>query len=159
MGSLKRDLKRLREAARRSGHLKKEPAARPPMSEERTLEEFISRVRLDWVHAPERDRQFASARDLIRLFRLQGKLHTFSTEALLERMYQWKPPIDRTAIERAVARAAYELEEGMEDKVVDPAWRDSFVVAEELLERIRSLPPHALAQAIVDETDNGKDAG
>ena len=159
MGSLKRDLKRLREAARRSGHLKDERAARPPMSKERALEEFIKRVRLDWEHAPERDRQFASARSLIRLFRVQGILAGMSTEQLLDRMDSWKPPVDRTAIRRAVARATYELEEGMEDRVVDPAWRDSFVAAEELLERIRSLPPRALAQAIVDETDNGKDAG
>lgn len=55
-------------------------------------------------------------------------------------MLAWRPPLDPGAVERVVARTIFDREEGTENMVCPPEWRESFEAAEELRERYAVVP-------------------
>jgi hypothetical protein len=103
--------------------------------------------------AANHNREEFSADDLIRLFRSRRELHGMTTEELHGRLLAWRPPIARGAIERVMARAIYNQEEGTENMVCPPAWREAFEAADELRERYLAIPTETLAEIFVAAHD------
>jgi hypothetical protein len=87
-------------------------------------------------------------RDVIKVLRTQGRLPA-TTEELRHRLLAWRPPMDRTAIERELAKFIYNREEGTEAMVCPPAWRESFVAADELRRKFAAVPDEVSARWLV----------
>lgn len=101
----------------------------------------VARVRRN----EDRDRQEERARDLIRTLLLQGRLPK-TTEELRDRLLAWRPPVDPRAVERALAKAIHEGEEGLEGMECPPEPRESFEAADELRDRYMAVPDETLAK-------------
>jgi hypothetical protein len=99
------------------------------------------------------DEDTRHARSLIRLFRTQNRLSRMSAEELVERIVSWRPVPEggrsRVTAEREVAYAIYNQEEGTEQMVCSPEWREAFVAGEELRERYAIIPDEVLAEGWV----------
>lgn len=91
-------------------------------------------------------------RDVIGLLRSQGRLGA-TTEDLRELLLAWRPPLDRIAIERGLAKTIYDQEEGTESMVCPAAWREAFAGADELRERYAAVPDGLLAQWAIMQHD------
>jgi hypothetical protein len=144
VGSLRRELERLRRQAR---------PKRPTSSEAAELEKgyWLARRRVDrsWS-TPEAVRH---ARSLIRLFRVQNILSEMSADELVERIVSWRPVPDggwlRSTAEREVGLAIYNQEPGTENMVCSSRWRESFEAGDELREKYDAIPDAVLAEAYV----------
>ncbi len=142
MGSLERRLERLEEQA---------DPKRGIRSEEYEKQRWLESAR--WLRNESMDENTRHARDLIRLFRTQGKLSGMGAEELVERIVSWAPvpPAgrSRTTAEREVALAIYNRDPGTESMACPPGWREAFVAADELREKHAAIPDEALAEGYV----------
>jgi hypothetical protein len=145
MGSLERRLGRLEEQAslKRCDH----PDDEPPWRKEN----WLARARMNRNRAMDEDTRHA--RSLIRLFRTQDRLSWMSAEELIERIVSWQPVPDggrpRPTVEREVSYAIYNQEEGTENMVCPPEWREAFAHGDELRERYAAIPDDVLAEGWV----------
>jgi hypothetical protein len=91
------------------------------------------------------------ARDLIRLFRMQGFLSGMDYDGLVNRILAWRPEPEggrsRSTVEREVALAIHQSEPGTEHMVCPSAWRESLAAADELRRRYEAAPAEELAEA------------
>jgi hypothetical protein len=72
-----------------------------------------------------------------------------STEALIERVMNWQPPmgdLTRTLVEREVAYAIWTGAEGTQDMLCDPEWRSRFETGRETCVLLEALPDRELAE-------------
>jgi hypothetical protein len=83
---------------------------------------------------------------IFRLLRLQERLAT-SREEVEAQILSWRPPPSEVATRRVVARAIYDQEEGTENMVCPPEWRESFAAGEEFRERYATMPDGVLVEA------------
>ncbi len=93
----------------------------------------------------DRDHDEWRVRDLIRLLHHQGRLPP-SADGLRARLLAWRPPLDPGAVERSVARAIFDLEEGTENMLCPPEWRECFEAADELRELHAAVPAETHAR-------------
>jgi hypothetical protein len=135
VGSLNRRLERLEQ---QRGLKRREP------SEGQRKQAWLTRARVRRNH----DKGDWHVRDTIKLLQRQGRLGT-TAEDLRACLLAWRPELDRTAIEREIARTIYYQEEGAENMVCPPAWREAFVAADELREKYAAVPEETLAQWVV----------
>jgi hypothetical protein len=92
------------------------------------------------------------ARDVFRLLRSQGRLPD-TTKGLRAALLAWRPPLEKRAVERVLARVIFDEEAGTEGMACPPAWRDAFEAAEVLRDRYLSADPEVLARALVTGHD------
>lgn len=146
MGSVRRRL----EALERRRPLAKSPAIQPPVNGEDAKERWLADARMRRFDATY-SRAEERVRDLLRLFRSQGNLADLrTTEDLRDRLLVWRPPLEARAVERVLARAIYDREEGLEGMVCPPEWSEAFEAAEELRERYMDASDEVdLAQLLV----------
>jgi hypothetical protein len=85
---------------------------------------------------------------IFRLLRLQERLAT-TREEVEAQILSWRPPPSEVATRRVVARAIYDQEEGTENMVCPPEWRESFSAGEEFRERYVAIPDEALVKAFM----------
>jgi hypothetical protein len=85
---------------------------------------------------------------IFRLLRLQERLATTRKEVQAQ-ILSWRPPPSEVATRRVVARAIYDQEEGTENMVCPPEWRESFSAGEEFRERYIAIPDEALVEAFM----------
>ena len=85
---------------------------------------------------------------IFRLLRLQERLAT-TREEVEAQILSWRPPPSEVATRRVVARAIYDQEEGTENMVCSPEWRESFSAGEELRQRYVAIPEEALVEAFM----------
>jgi hypothetical protein len=85
---------------------------------------------------------------IFRLLRLQERLAT-TREEVEAQILSWRPPPSEVATRRVVARAIYDQEEGTENMVCPPEWRESFAAGEEFRERYVAIPDEALVEAFM----------
>ncbi len=144
MGSVRRRL----EALERRRPLAK-PAIQPPVNGEDAKERWLADARMRRFDATY-SREEEHARGLLRLFRSQGNLADLrTTEELRDRLLAWRPPLEPRAVERVLARAIYDREEGLEGMVCPPEWSEAFEAAEELRERYMDASDVDLARLLV----------
>src|SRR5215218_1838600 len=123
----------------------------PPLSEEerkrKWLEDARHRKRFDIDHRE--PLAITHARDHIRASRRQGLLGR-TTEELRNQLIEWfassSSPLDENAIERELARFIYRQEEGSENMVCPPQWRESLEAADRLRELWAGVPDQVLAR-------------
>jgi hypothetical protein len=106
-----------------------------------------------WLREETRDWQPSNqgednAYDIFCVLRSQGRLPS-TFEGARDQILAWGPPPPRRVVERVLARQAYEYEEGAEDFVIPPEWRESFEAADELRARLAEVPDDVCAQWIV----------
>ncbi len=139
MGSLERRLERLED----------ESAPRPAPPEEQQKSHWLAVAR---ARRAQENRNFGEfyARDVFKALRRRGELDGITTaEGLRSRLLAWPPPPEERAVERVVARAIYDREQGTENMVCPPQWRESFVAADELRERSAAVPVEVRARLAV----------
>jgi hypothetical protein len=158
MGSLERRLEALEEER---GLARSEP--RSEASEERRKRAWLATAKLR-RRDETRNREEILADGLLRLFRSRGELEHMTTEEARGRLLAWRPRVDARAIERVLAGAIYRQEEGTENMVCPPEWREALEAAEELREKHAAIPDEVLARwAIVgrdvqeEEEEGGSD--
>ena len=83
---------------------------------------------------------------IFRVMRSQKRLAASREEAEAQ-ILSWRPPPSEVATRRVVARAIYDQEEGTENMVCPPEWRESFSAGEEFRERYVAIPDEALVEA------------
>ena len=91
------------------------------------------------------DRDEFHAHDIFRVLRRQGRLGK-TTEEVHTQLLSWRPPPSERAVRRVIARAIYEQEEGTENMVCLPEWREAFVAADELREKYSAVPDETFAR-------------
>ena len=133
MSSLRRRLERL------------EAGSPGPIDEEAEKHHWLAVARVR-RNREKHDPDEFNANDLFRLLRLQDRLGT-TTEEVHAQLLSWrtKPPAE-WAVRCVVAKAIYEQEEGTENMVCPPEWREAFVAADELRERHARVPEETLAR-------------
>ena len=127
---------------------------RPPNGEE-SKRRWLAHARVrrhDDTHSGE---EF-HARDIFRLLRSQGRLPN-TTKGLQAALLAWRPPLEKRAVERVLARAIFDGEAGTEGMACPPAWREAFEAAGVLRDRYLSVDPEVLARALV--TDRNLEEG
>ena len=156
MGGLGRRLERLEEQA---GMTHAQSEHDPPWMKEN----WLARARIRRNEMIDEDTRHA--RSLIRLFRTQNRLSQMSAEELVERIISWRPVPEggrsRATAEREVAYAIYNQEEGTENMVCPPGWREAFACGDELRGRYAAIPDEVLAEGWVrlrEIEDGGGDA-
>jgi hypothetical protein len=97
------------------------------------------------------------AHGIFRVMRSQKRLAA-TREEVEAQILSWRPPPSEVATRRVVARAIYDQEEGTENMVCPPEWRESFSAGEEFRERYVAIPDEALVEAFmhlqeVEESD------
>jgi len=85
---------------------------------------------------------------IFRLLRLQERLAT-TREEVEAQILSWRPPPSEVATRRVVARAIYDQEEGTENLVCPPEWRESFAAGEEFRKRYIAMSDEALVEAFM----------
>jgi hypothetical protein len=97
---------------------------------------------------------------IFRVMRSQERLAA-SREEVEAQILSWRPPPSEVAIRRVVARAIYDQEEGTENMVCPPEWRESFAAGEEFRERYVAIPDEALVEAFMrlQEVEEGDEDG
>jgi hypothetical protein len=85
---------------------------------------------------------------IFRLLRLQERLAT-TREEVEDQILSWRPPPSEVATRRVIARAIFDQEEGTENMVCPPEWRESFAAGEEFRERYVAIPDEALVKAFM----------
>jgi hypothetical protein len=85
---------------------------------------------------------------IFRVMRSQERLAA-SSEEVEAQILSWRPPPSEVATRRVVARAIYDQEEGTENMVCPPEWRESFSAGEEFRERYVAIPDEALVKAFM----------
>jgi hypothetical protein len=144
MGSLERRLERLE--AKNPG---------PTLAEEEAWKQL-------WFNAKRGSRDHHDpdefhAGGIFRLMRSQKRLAATRDEVEAQ-ILSWRPPPSEVATRRVVARAIYDQEDGTENMVCPPEWRESFSAGEEFRERYVAIPDEALVEAFmhlqeVEESD------
>ena len=137
MGSIERRLEQLEE---------ERGLTRRELSEEGKKERWLETARHrrrrfeldDWE-------PYGKVRDKIGALRLQGMLGR-TTEELRNQLLAWRPPFDENAIEREIARFIYAREEGTENMVCPPQWRESLEAADRVRELFAAVPVEVLAR-------------
>jgi hypothetical protein len=144
MAGLERRLRKIEEQASMT-HAQSEHE--PPWIKEN----WLARARIRRGEMTDEDTR--RARSLIKLFRTQNRLSQMSAEALAERIVSWSPVHEggrsRFLVEREVAYAIYNQEEGTENMVCPPGWRETFAHGEELRERYAAMLDEVLAEGWV----------
>lgn len=144
MGSLGRRLERLEGQA---GMTHAQSEHDPPWIKEN----WLARARIRRGETMDEDTRHA--RSLIKLFRAQNKLSQMSAEELTERILSWSPVPEGgrscSLVEREVAYAIYNQEEGTENMVCPSEWREAFTHGEELRARYATIPDEVLAEGFV----------
>jgi hypothetical protein len=97
---------------------------------------------------------------IFRLMRSQKRLAA-SSEEVEAQILSWRPPPSAVATRRVVARAIYDQEDGTENMVCPPEWRESFSAGEEFRERYVAIPDEALVEAFMrlQEVEEGDEDG
>jgi hypothetical protein len=97
---------------------------------------------------------------IFRVMRSQKRLAA-SREEVEAQILSWRPPPSEVATRRVVARAIYDQEEGTENMVCPPEWRESFAAGEEFRERYVAIPDEALVEAFMrlQEVEEGDEDG
>lgn len=147
MGSLERRLEGLEQQRGLRG--RHEPSEEE--RKERWLEDARHQRRFDIEHRE--PLTITHARGHIRALRLQGLLGR-TTEELRNQLIEWfascasssSGAIDENAIERELARFIYRQEEGSENMVCPPQWRESLEAADRLRELWADVPAEVLAR-------------
>jgi len=85
---------------------------------------------------------------IFRVMRSQKRLAA-SREEVEAQILSWRPPPSEEATRRVVARAIYDREEGTENMVCPPEWRESFAAGEEFRERYVAIPDGVLVEAFM----------
>jgi hypothetical protein len=85
---------------------------------------------------------------IFRVMRSQKRLAA-SREEVEAQILSWRPPPSEVATKRVVARAIYDQEEGTENMVCPPEWRESFAAGEEFRERYAIMPDGVLVEAFM----------
>ena len=85
---------------------------------------------------------------IFRVMRSQNRLAA-SSEEVEAQILSWRPPPSEVATRRVVARAIYDQEEGTENMVCPPEWRESFSAGEEFRERYVAIPDGVLVEAFM----------
>ena len=101
------------------------------------------------------DRDEFHAHDIFQLLLMQGRRAT-TTEGVRQQLLSWRPPPSERAVERVLARAIYEKEEGTENMACPPEWRDSLIAADELRERYAGVPDEVVAWRAVAQYEMGQ---
>jgi hypothetical protein len=145
MGGLERRLERLE---------RKNPK-HARVSEEAEKQMWLATARARRNHE-NRDRDEFHAHDIFRVLYRQGRRAT-TTERVREQLLSWRPPPSERAVERVLARAIYEHEEGTESMACPPQWLESLIAADELRERHAAVPEEVVARWAVaqHETEQG----
>lgn len=137
MGSLKNRLDRLEDGN----------ASAP--SEEEQKQHWLAVGRASRVIENENFDEFY-AYDVFKALRRHGKLDGVTTaEEFRSRVLAWPPPPKERAVERVVARTIYGREQGTENMVCPPEWRESFEAADELRKRSAAVPVEVRARLAV----------
>lgn len=137
MGSLKNRLERLED----------ENASAP--SEEEQKQHWLAVGKARRVIDNQNFNEFY-AYDVFKALRRHDELDGITTaEEIRSRLLAWRPPPEERAVERVVARAIYDREQGTENMVCPPKWRESFEAADELRERSAALPVEVRARLTV----------
>jgi hypothetical protein len=97
------------------------------------------------------------AHGIFKVMRLQKRLAT-TREEVEDQLLSWRPAPSEVATRRVVASAIYDQEEGTENMVCPPEWRESFAAGEEFRERYVAIPDGVLVEAFmrlqeVEESD------
>jgi hypothetical protein len=97
------------------------------------------------------------AHGIFRVMRSQKRLAA-TREEVEAQILSWRPPPSEVATRRVIARAIYDQEEGTENMVCPPEWRESFAAGEEFRERYVAIPDGVLVEAFmrlqeVEESD------
>jgi hypothetical protein len=95
---------------------------------------------------------YGKVRDILRLLQGQGRLGR-TAEEVLGQLLAWRPPHDPAAFERELAKFIYHEEEGTENMVCPPEWREAFSAADELREKHAAIPVETYAQMLVAAHD------
>jgi hypothetical protein len=97
---------------------------------------------------------------IFRVMRSQERLAA-SREEVEAQLLSWRPAPSEVATRRVVARAIYDQEEGTENMVCPPEWRESFAAGEEFRERYVAMPDEALVEAFMrlQEVEEGDEDG
>ena len=135
MGNLQRRLERL------------EADSRTTVDEEAWKQLWLNAKRGRRVlehHTPDE----SHAHGIFKVMRLQKRLAT-TREEVEDQLLSWRPPPSEVATRRVVARAIYDQEEGTENMVCPPEWRESFAAGEELREKYVAMPDEALVEAFM----------
>jgi hypothetical protein len=85
---------------------------------------------------------------IFRVMRSQERLAA-SREEVEAQLLSWRPAPSEVATRRVVARAIYDREEGTENMVCPPEWRESFSAGEEFRERYVAIPDGVLVEAFM----------
>jgi hypothetical protein len=88
------------------------------------------------------------AHGIFKVMRLQKRLAT-TREEVEDQLLSWRPAPSEVATRRVVASAIYDQEEGTENMVCPPEWRESFAAGEEFRERYVAIPDEALVEAFM----------
>jgi len=124
---------------------------RTPEVEEADKRHWLATARARRNHE-NRNRDEFHAHDIFRVLRLQGRLGA-TTEEVRSQLRSWQPPPSERAVERVLARAIYEQENGTEDMACSPEWREAFVAADELRDRYARVPDESLAWWITTKSE------
>ena len=137
MGSLERRLERLE--ARNPG---------PTLADEEAWKQlWLNAKRGKRVREHHNPDEF-HAGGIFRLLRLEERLAT-TREEVEAQIHSWRPPPSVVATRRVVARAIYDQEEGTENMVCPPEWRESFAAGEEFRAKYLAVPDEALVEAFM----------
>jgi hypothetical protein len=137
MGSLERRLSRLE--AKNPG---------PTLADEEVWKQLWLNAKRGKRVREHRNPDESHAGGIFRLLRLQERLAT-TREEVEAQILSWRPPPSEVATRRVVARAIYDREEGTENMVCPPEWRESFAAGEEFRERYVAIPDEALVKAFM----------
>jgi hypothetical protein len=133
MGNLQRRLERL------------EADSRTTVDEEAWKQLWLNAKRGRRDH---HDPDESHAHGIFKVMRLQKRLAT-TREEVEDQLLSWRPAPSEVATRRVVARAIYDREEGTENMVCPPEWRESFAAGEEFRERYVAIPDEALVKAFM----------
>src|SRR5215213_418612 len=103
---------------RRLSHLEGKNPGRTLEDEEADKRHWLATAQARRNHE-NRNRDEFHAHDIFRVLRLQGRLGT-TTEEVRSQLLSWQPPPSERAVERVLARAIYEQENGTEDMACAP---------------------------------------
>jgi hypothetical protein len=113
------------------------------VSEEAEKQMWLATARAKRNHE-NHDRDEFHAHDIFRVLYTQGRRAT-TTDGVRQQLLSWRPPPSERAVERVLARAIYEQEEGTENMACPPKWRECLIAADELRERHAAVPDEVVA--------------
>ena len=120
---------------------------------------WLATARLRRVHENRVPDEF-HAGDLLRLFRVQGKLDGATFEQARDMVLAWPTsPPPPAATERVLSRMVCEGEPGTENMGCPPVWREAWEAADELRERHAAVPVETLAGWIVAQYEHEAEGG